>query len=209
MPNKHQTVIQTISSSEMQIFPTGQVDGALSIPNRQVVLEWPVSMRIGEDEVITLIFEPVVTEPVSSDHSVGNSDVYSHYNLMAEARYEVSGVSVTPTNPIRESMPPRQPVKFSWKVNAANEGSYSGTMWLSLRYLPLDGAPPSQVPIYIQQVTLEASSLFRLNETKAYLLGGVGIVLAAAIVYDNFIAWVLNRKIKKTSKDTMDTKDSL
>ncbi len=208
MPNKHQTVIQTIPSSAMQISPTGQVDDALSIPNRQVVLEWPVSMRIGEDEVITLIFEPVVTEPVSTDHSAGNSEVYSHYNLMAEARYDVSGVSVKPANPTRESMPPGQLVKFSWKVNAANEDSYSGTVWLSLRYLPLDGGPPSQVPIYIQQVTLETSSLFRLNETKAYLLGGVGIVLAAAIVSDNLIAWVLNRKTKKTSKDAMDIKDS-
>jgi hypothetical protein len=218
LPNKHHTVVQNISPEEMQISSTVKGGDPLSMRVRQVVLVWPDSMRIGDDETITLVFEPVVTDSVSFDHPAGYSNVYSLYNLMAEARYDVSGLSLTPANPTRESMPGGQPVKFTWKVNTDQVGSYNGTVWLSLRYLPLDGGLASQIPIYIQEVSIQASSLLGLNETMAYLLGGVGVVLAAVIVYDDLITWVLKRRIKKTTtskcsrmqaKDTMDTKDIL
>jgi hypothetical protein len=190
LPNKRQTVVQSISPAEMQISPSVEGCDSLRMAARQVVLEWPSSMRIGEDETMTLVFEPVESVSATSDQPAGYSDIYSLYNLMAEARYDVSGIIVTPANPTRESMPAGQRVKFTWKINAVQVGLYDGTVWLSLRYLPLDGGQASQVPIYIQEVKVQTSSLFGLNKTMAYLLGGVGVVLAAVIVYDDLIAWV-------------------
>lgn len=184
----------------MQISSIGQGKAALSMPDRQVVLEWPDSMRIGEDEKIILMFSQVVTDSSSSSQPAGYSDIYSLYNLMAEARYDVSGVSVKPVNPIRESMPTEHSSKFTWIVNAEHPGRYDGTVWLFLRYLPLNGEQASQVPIYIQEVNLQTSSLFGLNEAMAYFLGGAGVVLAAAIVYDDLTAF-FRRRIKKNHKD--------
>jgi hypothetical protein len=189
LPNKHQTVVQSISPAEMQISPSVEGGDPLRMAARQMVLEWSSSMRIGEDETMTLVFEPVESVSATSDQPAGYSDIYSLYNLMAEARYDVSGISVTPANPTRESMPAGQPVKFTWKINADQVGLSDGTVWLSLRYLPLDGGQASQVPIYIKEVNIQTSSLFGLNETIAYLLGGLGVVLAAVIVYDDLIAW--------------------
>lgn len=207
IPNKRQTVVQRISTSEMQILPTRQGNAALRMPDREVVLEWPDSMRIGEDETITVIFTPVMTDSVSMTQQAGYADVYSVYNLMAEARYTVSGVRVTPANPIRESMPAGRSVKISWIVNAEHPGTYDGTVWLSLRYLPLNGGQASQVPIYIQEVNLQTSSLFGLNETMAYFLGGVGVVLAVVIVYDDLIALIQGGNRTKTTKVPKDTKE--
>jgi hypothetical protein len=149
---------------------------------------------------MTLVFEPVESVSATSDQPAGYSDIYSLYNLMAEVRYDVSVLSVTPANPTRESMPAGQRVKFTWKINAVQVGLYDGTVWLSLRYLPLDGGQASQVPIYIQEVKVQTSSLFGLNKTMAYLLGGVGVVLAAVIVYDDLIAWVRKWMKKKSPK---------
>jgi hypothetical protein len=191
----------------MQISSTGQGNTILSMPDRQVTLEWPDSMRIGEDETITMVFAPEVTDSPSSSQLAGYADVYSLFNLMAEARYTVSGVSVSPANPIRESMPSEHSVKFTWNVNAEHPGTYDGTVWLSLRYLPLDGGHASESPIYIQEVNLQTSSLFGLNETMAYLLGGVGFALAVAIVYDDLIALIRRRIKKKTENVPKDTKD--
>jgi hypothetical protein len=190
LPNEHHAVVQIISPAEMQISQAGQGSDPLSLPYRQVELEWPGSMRIGEAEAITIVFKPVVTDPASSNQPAGYSDVYTRYNLMAEARYDVAGVNVTPANPTRESMPAWKPVKFTWKINADQVGSYDGTVWLSLRFLPLDGGQASQVPIYIGKINIQTSSLFGLNESLAYFLGGVGVILAAVIVYDDLIAWM-------------------
>jgi hypothetical protein len=206
LPNKRQSVVQTISPVEMQISATGKGGDRLSMPDRLVELEWPDTMRIGDIETITLVFRPVVTDPVSSTQPAGYSDVYAHYNLMAEARYDVAGIVVTPSNPIRESMPARKPVKFTWKISADQVGSYTGSVWLSLRFLPLDGGQAIQVPIYIRDFNIQTSSLFGLNESMAFLLGGVGIVLAAVIVYDDLIGFVRKRKRKINTKDTMDIK---
>ena len=106
---------------------------------------------------------------------------------MAEARYDVAGVNLVPANPTRESMPSGQPVKFSWKVNADQVGSYDGTVWLSLRYLPLDGSQVEQVPIYVREINIRTVSLLRLTESMATILGGVGILVAAILVYDDLI----------------------
>jgi hypothetical protein len=209
LPNQHQNVVQSVSPAEMQISQPGQGNGRLSTPGRQVELQWPQRMRIGEDEAITLVFKPVVTDPGLPSQTVDYTNVYSSYNLMAEAQYDVAGISVTPANPTRKSMPDGQSVKFTWKVNTDQIGSYDGTVWLYLRFLPLTGGPASQVPIYIHEFKIQTSSLFGLSESRAYLLGGVGVVLALVVVYDDLVRWVGIKKRKIATKETRHTKDSI
>jgi hypothetical protein len=162
---------------------------------RQAVLEWPKTMRIGEIEEITLIFEPVEGESSSQNLSSVLPELYSIYNVMAEARFEVAGIRMNPTNLTRKSMPVGQAVKFKWEISSDQVGSYKGTMWLSLRLLPLDGSQASEVPIYIHEVQLQTTSLFGMNETMVYIIGGVGIVLSMVIVYSDMIGFV-RRRIK-------------
>ncbi len=195
IPNKHKTVFQTISSTEMLIAPIEQDADPLSMPTRQVELEWPESIRIGEDETITLDFKQVSPDSISPD-VVGYADVYSHYNLMAEARYDVAGVTVVPANPTRESMPAEQPVKFSWNVNSNQVGFYAGTVWLSLRFLPVDGGQANQVPIFIHEMNINVSDIFGLSESMAFLLGGLGVVLAGMIVSDDLV-FLVRKSIRK------------
>ncbi len=187
LPNRYQRAVQSIPPSMMAIPQNGEVGSMLSIPARQVVLEWPESMRIGEDETLTLVFEPAQMDDNPSSQGTGYANIYTRYNLMAEARYDVAGVNLVPANPTRESMPSGQPVKFSWEVKADQVGSYDGTMWLTLRYLPLDGSHVVQVPVYVREISIHSASLFGLSESMAYLLGGVGTLTAAILVYDDLV----------------------
>jgi hypothetical protein len=200
LPNQHQAITQSISRTEMQLPSSGQVLILSMMEDRQVVLEWPNSMRIGEMEEITLSFELVHTDTLSSNFATEFSDVYDSYNIMAEARFEVAGIKVSPVNPTRESMPLGQSVKFKWQVSTDQAGSYDGTLWLSLRFLPLDGSQASQIPIYIHEVGIHSSSLYGLNEMMAFILGGVGVMLAAVIIFDDMIGWVKRLMKKKTTK---------
>ena len=164
-------------------------------------------MRIGETEEITLILEPVTGEKSSQTPSLVSTDIYSIYNIMAEARFEVAGVTVNPANPIRESMPSGQTVKFKWQISTDQVGSYDGKVWLSLRLLPLDGSQASEVPIYIRELRLQTTSLFGMNEAMAYFVGGVGVVLSLVIEYGDMISWFKRLVIKNNTKDAKDTKD--
>ena len=214
LPNQHQAITQSISRTEMQLPSSGQVLILSMMEDRQVVLEWPNSMRIGEMEEITLSFEPVHTDALSSNLATEFSDVYDSYNIMAEARFEVAGIKVSPADPTREAMPSGQSVKFKWQVSTDQAGPYDGTVWLSLRFLPLDGSQASQIPIFIREVGIHSSSLFGLNETMTFVLGGVGVMLAAVIIFDDMIGWVKRWMKNKTTKvanrtpsDRKDTKD--
>ncbi len=174
--NPHQTLTQPVSYAETIVPPSTQGITSTIMDMHQVVFEWPRSMRIGDTEEITLILEPVIGEKSSQTPSLVSMDIYSIYNIMAEARFEVAGVTVNPANSIRESMPSGQTVKFKWQISTDQVGSYDGKVWLSLRLLPLDGSQASEVPIYIRELRLQTSSLFGMNEAMAYFVGGAGVV---------------------------------
>jgi hypothetical protein len=196
IPNKHVTIEQSILPAMMVLPAEGSEAQQVSIPGRKIMLEWPAAMRIGDQEEIQLRFIPD-TEEVGQGIPVNFMDAYHIYNLMAESRYEVAGMQVDPANPIRESMPGGEPVKFTWKINSTEEGTFNGKVWLLLRYLPLDGSAPIQVPIYAREITIHTSSLFGLGEGTAYLLAGLGIVASVALVYDDIIGVFLSFMKKK------------
>jgi len=202
LPSKRQVAIQTISPSEMQLPSTTQAVIPAILETRQVVLDWPSSMRIGDMGVITLVFEPIPNNPPSNNPQGEFSDVYDNNNIMAEARFEVAGISVNPANPTRESMPSGHSVKFEWQVNLEQAGSYHGNVWLSLRFLPLDGTTASQEPIFVREVDIHAASLFGISAPMARLLGGVGIILSVLIIFDDMISWA--RKWKRRMDLTTD-----
>ncbi len=206
LPESSISMIKPIITTEMQIPIGTQGSNSTMLEPRRVVLEWPKSMRIGENGEIVLIFEPLKDGTASSILTNDMSDIYNTYNIMSEARFEVAGIRVNPANPTRESMPAGQTVRFKWEINTDHEGSYTGKVWLSLRLLPLDGGEVSQVPIYIQEIIIQTTSLFGLNESMAYLLGGVGVVLAATLDYDDLLALVRKLTRKKISPDKTATK---
>ncbi len=207
LPSKRQVAVQEISPSEMQLKSSGQAAIPSILESQQLSLQWPSSMRIGDVEKITLVFKPELNDSASPDAVAEFSNVYDSYNLMAEGRFEVAGTRVDPANPTRESMPSGQALKFKWQVIIDKAGSYPGNVWLSLRFLPVDGSQASQQPIFVQEVDIRATSLFGISGPLARLLGGVGIFFSVLVSFDIMIDFVRNLRRKITTKYTTDTKD--
>jgi hypothetical protein len=206
LPFKHQQVVVTLSPSEMRMPADRQAKASAVLETRQVTLEWPGSMRIGDSGSIWLNFEDITGELPSPSLQTEFSDVYARNNLMAEARFEVAGLAVVPANPTRVSMPPGELVRFKWQVTAQDAGIYNGTIWLSLRFLPLDGTPASQEPIYVRKLQIHATRLIGMSGPMARLLGGAGIVLSMLIIFDDMIGLV-RRWIRKKTVIINDPKD--
>jgi hypothetical protein len=68
-------------------------------------------------------------------------------------------------------------------------GSYTGNTWLSLRFLPLDGSPAIQVPVYVGEINLHASSLLGLSVQVTRPLGGLGIIIGLALISNDMIKY--------------------
>lgn len=196
IPSKHEVVEQAISSSEMQLPSDTQANIPSILETRQVMLEWPSSLRIGDMEGITLVFEPIANDMSANNPQDKFSDVYIDYNIMTEARFEVAGISVSPAIPTRESMPSGRSVKYEWQINAEQVRTFYGTVWLSLRFLPLDGNKAIQKPIFVREVDLHATSLCGMSAPMARLLGGMGIILSVVIIFDDMISWFRKSKTR-------------
>jgi hypothetical protein len=171
-----------------------------SLPgNRQVRLEWPSLMRIGDESEILLDFNYIEDITSASELKAGFYDVYESFNIMAEAKLEAAGVKIEPANPTRVSMLPGQSVHLKWLINPEHAGTYHGKVWLSLRFLPLDGSTPGQVPVYVNEVELKVTSLMGLSSRMAQFVGGVGVLLSLLLVFNDMINWSKDRNAMKAT----------
>lgn len=196
LPDRHQVIIKDITPVEMKV-PSGDARALSLLETYQVRLEWPSSMRIGNKAEITLVFTPAQSVIASTNLQPGSGDVYNDFNIMVEGRFETAGIKASPDNPIRESLPAGQTVKLRWEISAEKARSYqNNTMWLSLRYLPLNGDPASQKPIFIQEMDIQATSLWGISGPMARLMGGMGVVSSVLVVIDDIIG-VFKKWIRK------------
>jgi hypothetical protein len=203
-PYQHKGDVQVLVPRMMAVEFNEQINAAALLENRQVKLEWPSFMRIGDQGVILMDFV-IREEPWSSYSQTNYSDAYDSYNMMVEAKFEVSGLRVDPLNPTRVSMPPGQPLQFKWKIIADEIGTYVGNVWLSLRFLPLDGSTAIQVPIYVKEINIQSTSLFGLSDTMAQLAGGIGIMLSLLLILNEILnGWKKKYPEKIIEEDVRD-----
>ena len=206
IPVKKVSVSQVLQPESMSLkINSRQEMFAIPVPY-QVMLEWPGGLRIGDVGVVSLQLLPVQGKIAISTRSPGNFDVYEVANVMAEARLEVAGVVLEPANPTRVSLTPGDSVRFLWEVHPSKVGSYTGNTWLSLRFLPLDGSPIIQVPIYVGEINLHPTSLLGLSAQGTRLLGGMGIVIGLALIVDDMIKYNIQARKKAPGSDLVNSK---
>ena len=196
-PNQQERYSQKSNSTDFQTL-SKEVSGRLvEMDARQVTLEWPSVLRIGEEKEIVLSFELAGAEDAIPTLKAGRESVYDQYSLMAEGRVEVAGIRLSPAEVIRQSMPEGQAVKFRWQISSEAAGSYDGAVWLSLRLLALDGGQVIQLPIFIKGVRIRTSSLLGMKVGTVYVLGGVGVLLVGGLLFGDMKLVVRRWAVKK------------
>ena len=120
----------------------------------------------------------------STSETTGFKDAYAGHNIMLEAMFEVAGLQISPADATRISLLAGQPVSFTWIVNPSRAGLFPGTIWLFLRFLPLDGSAPIQVPVFVKDIDLHTTSMLGLSEQSARLLGGLGVLMSLLFLFN-------------------------
>ncbi|MGE5224171.1 MAG: hypothetical protein ACM3PY_17155, partial [Omnitrophica WOR_2 bacterium] len=126
-------------------------------------------------------------------------NLYQTHHVFAEARLDMAGVQVSPNEPVSQSLLPGQSVTFYWSVSPERVNTYRGTVWLFLRFLPIQGGTESRQAISAQRIEIRSVDLFGLSGTWARVAGGAGTVIGAALGLDNLIPWIWNILRKKKS----------
>ncbi len=182
---------------------------------RRIVLEWPPVIRTGDSDTIRLTLEMDSESRLTptaevSGHSVRGTPVevpnlYDTHRVLAEARLDIAGLTVKPDILTSQPLLPGKAVTFYWSVSTDQVADYRGTVWLSLRFIPLGkndtSVPDSSTVLSAQQIEIRSANLLGMTGFTARLVGGIGVVAGSAFGLDNVIGWVWGMVKKKWRKE--------
>jgi hypothetical protein len=158
---------------------------------RMLSLEYPAKIRAGDSDVVRLTLEVDengnLTPTVSAEGNVSTGEVisipnlYDTHNVFAEARLDMAGVDIRPSETISETLLPRQKVTFYWSVLPGDVGNYKGTVWFFLHFVPKSNGVESRQALSAQPIEIEATSFFGLRASLARWLGIGGTFISSLL----------------------------
>ncbi|MBI1795338.1 MAG: hypothetical protein HYR70_14270 [Chloroflexi bacterium] len=180
---------------------------------RRLTLEYPPQIRVGDSDVIRLTLEVDTLGNVTpTAEAQGNTitgeviqipNLYDTHNVIAEARLDMAGPQIRPSELISEPLTPGQSATFYWSIRPTSAGTFRGTAWFYLRFVDKVSGEESRKTVSAQAVQVQATSFFGLNGNAARAAGGVGSVLGAILgipFIDDVLKWVWTRirRLKNT-----------
>jgi len=182
------------------------------LEKRRLTLEFPPRIRAGDSDIVRLTLEVDelgnVTPTAEIEGNVVTGEIfeipnlYESHHVIAEARFDIAGVELTPTELISEPLAEGQSVTFFWSIRPQQVGLYRGTIWLYLRFVDKLNGEESRKTVSAQLVEIEAVNLFGLSANLARTTGVIGSVVGSIIGFPFFedIIKFLFRNRKKPAK---------
>ena len=173
---------------------------------RRLVLEWPPVIRAGDADTVRLMLEmdedgnltptAEIEGHVTSGQTVTIPNLYDTHKVVAEARLDIAGMQVVPSETASLPLRPGQSVAFYWSVRSAEAGKFRGVVWFYLRFVPLAEGPESERAISAQTIEIEVMSFMGLKAGPARLLGVAGAFLSSVLsvpFLEDVLRWLWKR----------------
>ena len=212
-PIAEQTALATQMEpgDEQPIIANTQVP---SIPERRrLTLEYPPQIRAGDSDIVRLTLEvdeagnitptAVVDGNVITGEVIEIPNLYETHHVVAEARFDVTGLQASPPDLTSQTITPGQTVRFFWSIRSEEEGIYRGTVWLYLRFVDKVSGEESQRAVSAQMVEIEAVKLLGIPANVVRFAGGVGSVVGAIIgfpFFEDILKFLFARRRGRRSK---------
>lgn len=180
---------------------------APAIPEtRRLTLEYPPSIRSGDSDIVRLTLEvdtlgnmtPTAETQgnVVTGQTVQIPNLYDTHNVIAEARLDLAGVDVRPSEDVSSPLLPGQSVTFYWSVHPSGSGTFRGTAWLFLRFVDKVTKQESRIPLSAQTIEISSADLLGINGSLARMAGGLGSVVGAVLGFPfatDILKWLWKR----------------
>jgi len=211
-PSAEQPGAAMPTQSLSQATPAASVSTVIpAIPERRrLTLDFPPKIRAGDSAVVRLTLEVDdlgnVTPTAQIEGNVVQGDVieipnlYETHHVVAEARFDIAGLQVSPPDLISQPLEQGQSVTFYWSVRPTETGVYQGTVWLYLRFVDKSSGEESRKPVSAQVVEIEAVDFFGLSVNFARGTGVIGSIVGAVVgfpFFEDIVRFVFGRRKKK------------
>jgi hypothetical protein len=173
---------------------------------RRLTLEFPSRIKAGDSDIIRLTLEVdefgnlTPTSQIEGNVVTGERilipNLYETHNVIAEARLDMAGMQVSPSETTYEPLLPGQSVTFLWSVRPDGTGFYRGTAWLHLHFVNKVSGQESRRAISAQIVELEAVNFFGLSADFARGAGAIGSLIGGILGFpfiDDLLKFLLRR----------------
>jgi hypothetical protein len=195
------------------VIPVSTTQPALP-ERRRVTVEFPPQMRAGDSDVIRLTLEVDELGKITPTAEIGGNvvtgkvveipNLYEKHHVIAEARFDMAGVEISPMDISSQPLAQGQSVTFYWSIRPGETGIYRGTLWLYLRFVDKQNGKESQKVVSAQLVEIEAVNLFGLSGKLARTTGVVGSVVGTVIgfpFFEDILKWLVRRRKKSGNQN--------
>jgi hypothetical protein len=174
---------------ETRIRPVSVPAGRPQEGNRQITLLFPPKIRTGDTGIVRLTLDDqdnLLPTPQSAGIAAGdNTTLSSNFDdtqkVVAEARFDIPGMNVRPSELISASISGGQSAVFYWTLRPDIVGEWRGTIWVYLRTVDKATGQERRETVSAQMVEIKAVDLFGLSAKQARLVGIAGSVIGLAL----------------------------
>ena len=181
-----------------------------AIPERRYLkLEFPPKIRAGDSDIVRLTLEVddkgdiVPTAEVEGNVVQGEvieiPNLYETHHVIAEARFDIAGLEIRPSELISEPISQGQTAVFYWSIRPTEVGVYRGTIWVYLRFVDKSSGEESQKTVSAQLVEIEAVNFMGLPVNLARSTGVVGSIVGTIIgfpFFEDIIKFLFRKRLK-------------
>lgn len=177
---------------------------------RYLKLEFPPRIRAGDSDIVRLTLEVddqgniVPTAEVEGNVVTGEvieiPNLYETHQVIAEARFDIAGMEVRPTELISEPISQGQAAVFYWSIRPSETGIYRGTIWFYFRFVDKVSGEESQKTVSAQTVEIEAVNFMGIPVNIARSAGVVGSVVGSIIgfpFFEDIVKFLFKKRSKK------------
>jgi hypothetical protein len=160
---------------ELRVRPVSGTPGSAGPEKRGLTLLYPPKIRAGDTGVVRLTLDVDDLFPAADD--TGSSHFYDTHTVIAEARFDLPGISVRPSDLISAPVALGQTAVFYWTLRPVEAGHVLGTIWLYLRTVDKQTGEESRETISAQIVEIESVKFIGLLANRVRAIGLVGVVI--------------------------------
>ncbi len=177
---------------------------------RRLTLEFPPQIRAGDSDVVRLTLEVDDLGNITPTAQIGGNvitgqvieipNLYESHHVIAEARFDIAGLEVRPSELISEPLSQGTSATFYWSIRPQEVGVYRGTIWLYLRFVEKQSGEESRNTVSAQIVEIKAVSMLGLSGGFARTTGVIGSVVGTVIGFpfiEDIIKFVFKRRNRR------------
>lgn len=183
--------------SELPTSVAPELTAQPALPERRrLTVEFPPRIRAGDSDLVRMTLEVDDLGNITPTAQIGGNvvtgevveipNLYETHHVIAEARFDIAGLEVRPTELISEPITQGTSATFYWSIRPPDVGVYRGTIWLYLRFVDKQSGAESRKPVSAQIVEIKATNLLGLSGGFARTTGVVGSVVGTIIGFPFF-----------------------